>query len=68
MRAVLDTNTVVSAFLWGEPPAQLLTAARDQRLELATSAALLDELLDVLPHRKFARKLEALMRPENPLA
>lgn len=59
MRAVLDTNTVVSAFLWGGPPARLLAAAREQRLELATSAALLDELLDVLPRRKFARKLEA---------
>lgn len=53
-----DTSTVVSAFLWGGPPARLLGATREQCLELATSAALLDELLDVPPRRKFARKLE----------
>lgn len=59
MRAVLDTNTVVSGLLWNGTASQLLLAAREQRLELATSAVLLDELLDVLPRAKFSRKLEA---------
>lgn len=59
MLAVLDTNIVISGLLWPGPASRLLTAAREQRLELATSAALLAELLDVLPRRKFARKLDA---------
>lgn len=59
MRAVLDTNTIVSGLLWDGTASQLLLAAREQRLELATSAVLLDELLDVLPRAKFSRKLHA---------
>jgi uncharacterized protein len=34
VRAVADTNTVVSAFLWGGLPAEILTAACEQRLSL----------------------------------
>ncbi len=59
MRAVLDTNTVISGFLWDGAASGLLTAAREQRIELYTSADLLAELLDVLPRKKFARKLQA---------
>lgn len=59
MRAVLDTNTVVSGLLWDGTARKLLAATRDQRLELVTSAALLDELQDVLPRKKFGAKLAA---------
>ena len=59
MRAVLDTNTVVSGLLWHGPASQLLAAARVGQLELITSAALLDELGDVLPRGKFSRKIQA---------
>lgn len=57
MRAVADTNTVVSAFLWGGAPADILTAAREQRLTLFTSAALIAELEDVLARVKFAARI-----------
>jgi putative PIN family toxin of toxin-antitoxin system len=57
VRGVADTNTVVSAFLWGGQPAQILTAAREQRLTLFTSAALLAEIEDVLARQKFARRI-----------
>ncbi len=57
MRAVADTNTVVSAFLWGGAPAEVLTAAREQRLTLFTSAALIAELEDVLAREKFAARV-----------
>ncbi len=59
MRAVLDTNTVVSGFLWEGAASGLLTAARERRIDLYTSADLLAELIDVLPRKKFARKLQA---------
>jgi uncharacterized protein len=57
VRVVADTNTVVSAFLWGGAPADLLTAAREQRLTLFTSAALIAELEDVLAREKFAARI-----------
>jgi putative PIN family toxin of toxin-antitoxin system len=57
VRVVADTNTVVSAFLWGGAPAEVLTAAREQRLTLFTSAALIAELEDVLTREKFAARI-----------
>ena len=57
MRVVADTNTVVSAFLWGGPPAAVLTAAREGRITLHTSPVLLAELEDVLGREKFAARI-----------
>jgi uncharacterized protein len=57
VRGVADTNTVVSAFLWGGAPADVLTAAREQRLTLFTSATLIAELEDVLAREKFAARI-----------
>ena len=59
MRAVLDTNVVASALLWGGTPRQLLTAAREKRVRLFTSTTLLLELTDILGRAKFARKIAA---------
>lgn len=53
MRLVLDTNCVVSAFLWGGPPRQIVDAAVAGQCELFTSGALLAELEDVLAREKF---------------
>lgn len=57
MRVVFDTNVVVSGFLWGGVPQQLLQAARNKRLRLFTSTTLLLELTDILGRNKFERKL-----------
>jgi putative PIN family toxin of toxin-antitoxin system len=57
VRVVADTNTVVSAFLWGGPPKRVLDAAREQRIHLLTSAALLAELEEVLTRAKFAARI-----------
>ena len=58
MRAVADTNVVVSGLLWQGPPRRVLDLARAGTLELFTSPALLVELEDVLGRRKFRRRLE----------
>lgn len=50
-RAVLDTNILVSAFLFnerGRVPVELLHKAKEQRFSLVTSKAMLDELEGVL--------------------
>ena len=57
MRAVADTNVVVSAFLWGGIPRQILDAARNEMITLFTSAALIAELEDVLAREKFTRRI-----------
>ena len=59
MRLVLDTNTALSALLWGGTPGRLIEAAEDGRVELASSAPLLAELQGVLSRAKFARQLAA---------
>lgn len=57
MRVIADTNTVVSAFLWGGPPAAVLAAARAGYITLFTSPVLLAELEDVLSREKFAARI-----------
>jgi putative PIN family toxin of toxin-antitoxin system len=60
MRVVADTNTVVSAFLWGGPPKAVLDAARDEHITLFSSAALLAEFEDVMSRDKFAARIERI--------
>lgn len=57
MRVVIDTNVIVSAFLWGGTPRRLLDAVEAQRLELFTSRMLIAELEVVLLREKFAAQL-----------
>ena len=58
MRAVADTNIVVSGLLWLGPPRRVLDRARTGAIELFTSPDLLSELEDVLSRRKFVRRLD----------
>lgn len=57
MKLVLDTNIVISGFLWRKAPRQLIDAAVEGSIELVTSAPLIDELRRVISRPKFARKL-----------
>lgn len=59
MRVVLDTNVVIAGTLWQGPPRLLLEAALEQRIQLATSAALIGELAQVLRYPKLAGRLAA---------
>lgn len=57
IRAVLDTNVIVSAFFWGGVPREVLDAARAKRLRLITTEAMIEELKDVISRPKFADRL-----------
>lgn len=48
MRLVVDTNVLVSAFLWQGTPGRLIELAAETEIELFTSRALIDELSEVL--------------------
>ena len=58
MRAVFDTNVVVSALIWRGTPFALLEAAAAGDLLLITSAGLLDELRGVLTRGHLATRLD----------
>ena len=57
IRAVIDTNIVVSAFFWGKQPRQVLDAARNKQFHMITSDVLIEELHDVISRPKFASRL-----------
>ena len=59
MRLVVDTNIVVSAFLWQGTPGRLLDMAGEKQIRLFSSRALLDELADVLSRKKLAKSVAA---------
>ena len=57
MRAVLDTNTVVSGLLWNGTPRSLLEFAQSSDLVVYSSAPMLSEFYRVLCYPKFSSKL-----------
>jgi uncharacterized protein len=69
VRAVLDTNVLVSGLLWSGAPHQLLEQVRNGALSIVTSPALLAELSETLARPKLAAVLaRADTRPEDLLA
>lgn len=57
VRLVIDTNIVVSGFIWGGVPRHLLDLGRNGQALFFTTNVLLDELADVLSRDKFAAML-----------
>lgn len=53
MRAIIDTNVLVSGLLWHNAPHALLEHVRNGVLALVISPALLAELADVIGRPKF---------------
>ncbi len=55
MNLVVDTNVLVSAFLWQGKPGRLIELAAEKEIHLFTSRALLDELAATLEKNKLAK-------------
>jgi len=53
MRAVIDTNVLLSALLWGSTPHALMEHVRNGTVTLISSPALLAELARVIDRPKF---------------
>ena len=69
MRAVLDTNVLVSGLFWRGAPHQLLEQVRNGALSIVTSPALLAELSETLARPKLAAVLARVeTSPEDLLA
>ncbi|MBZ0298664.1 MAG: putative toxin-antitoxin system toxin component, PIN family [Anaerolineae bacterium] len=54
-RVVVDTNTTVSAFLWGGTPRQFFTVAIETGVILLSSNALVQELENTLRKPKLEK-------------
>ncbi|MBU6402708.1 MAG: putative toxin-antitoxin system toxin component, PIN family, partial [Verrucomicrobia bacterium] len=59
MRAVVDTNLLISGLLWGRNPGRLLHAVQSGHLRLCMSEPLLSELGHVLRRPKLSPRLRA---------
>lgn len=53
VRVVLDSNVIISGFLFGGPPARILKYALSGSVRCFTSLSILDEVRDVLQRPKF---------------
>ena len=61
-RVVLDSNVIISGFLFGGPPARLLEHAVTGTINCFTSLAILDEVREVLQRPKFGLSPEQAFR------
>jgi len=57
VRIVLDTNALLSGFLWNGAPRRLIEAVLAQRIELYTTQGLLAELEKVAARPRFTAKM-----------
>jgi putative PIN family toxin of toxin-antitoxin system len=60
IRAVLDTNTLISGIFWPGTPRKIYVAAYQERFRILTTTNMLAELNLVLNRAKFAQALIAL--------
>ena len=67
MRLVIDTNIIVSGFLWNGAPARLIAFVVGQGISVCTSDALLDELEETLTKPKLAKPLALAHQTPNAL-
>lgn len=58
-RWVVDTNVLVSAFLWHGTPGRVIELAGEGEVQLFTSRTLLDELAATLAKKKLAKYVAA---------
>ena len=58
-RWVVDSNVLVSAFLWQGTPGRVIALAGEREVDLFTSRILLDELVATLAKNKLARHVAA---------
>jgi uncharacterized protein len=69
VRIVIDTNVLLSGFLWGGTPHALIEQVRGNAVEMVISAALLEEFSRVIARPKFVAILQRTTRtPERILA
>ena len=59
MKLVIDTNVLISAFLWQGTPGRLIDLCGEKECQLFTSRILLDELSNTLNMKKLTKNVLA---------
>lgn len=59
LQVVVDTNLIVSAFLWGGPPGKLISALLARGIPMLTTQAMIDELDATLRKPKLDSRFQA---------
>ncbi|KKW46208.1 putative toxin-antitoxin system toxin component, PIN family [Candidatus Kaiserbacteria bacterium RIFCSPHIGHO2_02_FULL_59_21] len=62
MRVILDTNVLISAFLWRGAPAEIFFLAKEGKLAICVNKEILQEFESVLAYSKFASRLQKIRR------
>ena len=57
IRAVIDTNIIISALFWGGLPEKVFVAARDEQFTALLTEPLITEIAKVLGRDKFTEQL-----------
>lgn len=66
MKAVLDTNVFISAFLWQKNAKEIFTLAKDGVIEICATREILEEYQRVLYYPKFQSRLALIQQtPEE---
>ncbi|MBL7169972.1 MAG: putative toxin-antitoxin system toxin component, PIN family [Candidatus Aenigmarchaeota archaeon] len=66
MKLVLDTNTIISGFLWKGNEFHLIKKIEEEKIELFLTEEILEEIKDVISRKKFEELLkEAELTPED---
>ena len=60
IKAVFDTNILVSALLWEGLPNQLLSLVKEGKIEISLSIKMIVELEEVLHREKFKNRIKEL--------
>jgi len=60
LQVVVDTNLIVSAFLWGGLPGKLISALLARGIPMLTTQAMIDELDATLRKPKFDSRFQAM--------
>ena len=68
MRIVIDTNVLLSAFLWGGTPKALIDEIRSEAVQLVLSDALLNEFDAVIARPRFAAMIGKTTRTPTRLS
>ena len=61
LRVVLDSNVIISGFLFGGQPARILDRVADGSVQCFTSLPILDEIRNVLQRPKFGLSSEQVL-------
>lgn len=60
IKVVLDTNVLISAFLWQKDAKEIFNLAKENKIQICVTKEILDEFYRVLHYPKFSSRLKLI--------